>query len=66
MRCQNSLTPVEYPQIICRREMYLTHKHAAITGEVIPLLYNPLSLFYHVTGTCCSMGQELFKRENRK
>lgn len=46
--------------------MYLTHEHAAITGEVIPLLYSPLELCYHVTGTYSSVGQELFKERKWK
>jgi hypothetical protein len=31
--------------------MYFTHKHAAMTSEIIPLLYSPLEMFCYVTGT---------------
>ena len=46
--------------------MYLTHKHAAITNEIIPLLYCPLELSYHVSGTYTSMGQNVFMAEKCK
>lgn len=46
--------------------MYLTHKHAAITSEIIPLLYCLLELYYHVAGTDTSMGQKVFTAEKCK
>ena len=46
--------------------MYLTHKHAAITSEIIPLLYCPLELYYHVAGTNTSTGQKVFTAEKCK
>jgi hypothetical protein len=46
--------------------MYLTHKHAAITSEIIPLLYCPLELYYHFAGTYTSKGQKVFTAEKCK